>query len=223
MRCSDAQFMLGADPSSADPNLLEHLRSCGGCAAHARDMQELDRRLRDAMAVPVPPPRRPASKPVTYLVPRLALAASVAGVAVLAGLLWIGVPRPTLAQAVVAHMAEEPAAWVTEAPLPDSAVAAVLSRSGVELGADLDKITYAHSCWFRGHNVPHLVVQTPGGPVTILVLRHESVAEAVEFQEGPYRGKLVPTRGGAIAVLARDATDVAAAAAQALAALRYVD
>ena len=35
-------------------------------------------------------------------------------------------------------------------------------------------VSYANSCVFRGHHVPHLVVQTEAGPVTVMVLVHES-------------------------------------------------
>ena len=36
--------------------------------------------------------------------------------------------------------------------------------------------------------VPHLVVQTEMGPVTVMVLVHESVAKPVPFEEQGYRG-----------------------------------
>lgn len=248
MKCGEAQFALGADPSSMDSTLRTHLESCERCAAYALDMQELDRRLRDAMAVPVPEfelpsgpyavevdgaasasttisrkTSAPTGRPRPDLARRLALAASVAGVAVLAGLLWIGVPRESLATAVVAHMAEEPNAWRSATSLPGAAVSQVLSRAGVRLKPGLQDVTYAHRCLFRGHQVPHLVVQTPGGPVTIMVLPDERVAGPSEFQEGGYRGVLVPSARGSIAVLARNATDVRDAARRALAAIEYVD
>jgi hypothetical protein len=84
-------------------------------------------------------------------------------------------------------------------------------------------ISFANSCWFRGRHVPHLVVQTPGGPVTIMVLPDEEVGGRTAFAEGGYRGMLVPAQRGSIAVLVRDATDADAVASQALAAIAYVD
>jgi hypothetical protein len=54
--------------------------------------------------------------------------------------------------------------------------------------------------------VPHLVVQTPEGPVTVMVLVHEPVAKPQDFDEQGYRGTIVPMPGhGSLAVLARGA------------------
>lgn len=230
MKCSDARFALAADPSNMDPQLAEHLDSCEPCAAYARDMLALDRRLLDAMTVPVPAIDLPSgpyiaasAPPRRHVTRRLALAASIAGVAVLAGMLWIGVPRPSLASAVVAHMAHEPEAWTSTDWMPEAAVRQVLSRSGVSLQAGMPGISYAHSCWFRGRHVPHLVVQTPDGPVTIMVLPREDVAGRVAFDEGGYRGVLVPAKRGSIAVLARDVADLDAVVARALAAIAHAD
>ncbi len=53
--------------------------------------------------------------------------------------------------------------------------------------------------------MPHLVVQTASGPVTVMVLVHESVRHLMQFDEQGYRGTIVPVPGhGSIAVLMRD-------------------
>ena len=53
--------------------------------------------------------------------------------------------------------------------------------------------------------MPHLVVQTPSGPVTVMVLVHESVRKPMQFDDEGYRGTIVPVPGhGSIAVLMRD-------------------
>jgi hypothetical protein len=45
-------------------------------------------------------------------------------------------------------------------------------------------------------------VQTPSGPVTVMVLVHESVSRPTQFDEQGYRGTIVPMPGhGSIAVL----------------------
>ena len=54
--------------------------------------------------------------------------------------------------------------------------------------------------------MPHLVVQTESGPVTVMVLVHETVGRPVQFDEQGYRGTIVPVPGhGAMAVLMRAA------------------
>jgi hypothetical protein len=182
------------------------------------------------MAVPLPlgaratePCAAPARRVWRRFPQQFAIAASVAAVAVLVGLLWIGIPRPSLASAVIAHMTEEPGAWTTTTPLSSTDVATVLAGAGLHFDAGLTDVSYAHSCWFRGRYVPHLVVQTEDGPVTILVLPHEHVGERTNFSEGGYRGVLVPAARGSLAVLARDGGDVDAVVARATAAVGYVN
>src|SRR5437764_976561 len=55
-----------------------------------------------------------------------------------------------------------------------------------------DRIRYAQSCWLRGHYVPHLVIQTSRGPVTVLILRHEQVRARRSFHEAGMTGIIVP-------------------------------
>ena len=237
MNCGDVRSALAADPRDDDPALLEHLEHCTACAAYAGDMHELDRRLLDSLAIPVPEvplpaealaaaPAAPPSRGRSAwrgLSGGFALAASVAGVAILVGLLWAGLPRESLASAVVSHMSHEPDAWSTTTSLQAQDVADVMSRSGIRLEPGLPDVTYAQSCWFRGRHVPHLVVRMPDGPVTVLVLPEESVERAIRIDEGGYRGTLVPARRGSLAVLARDDTGIEGVAERVQAAISYID
>jgi len=98
--------------------------------------------------------------------------------------------------------------------LPEGATVAalleVLRSSKLRLGAGPGVVSYAASCEFRGHRVPHLVVQTESGPITVMVLVHEHVPKTVQFDEQGYRGVIVPVAGhGSLAVLTRGAsTDI---------------
>jgi glucose/arabinose dehydrogenase len=78
----------------------------------------------------------------------------------------------------------------------------VLRKSGVALAPGA-VVTYAHSCWFRGQFVPHLVVQSASGPVTVMILPGEQVATRERFNEVPYSGVIAPIDGGSVAVLTR--------------------
>jgi hypothetical protein len=242
MTCEGVQFAIAADPGTAAVEHTAHLRDCPACAAYADEMRELDRRLLAALRLPVPPSvleapmpepdaatvtpiasaRRERARPATFS--RYALAASVAAAFVLGGVLWSAFPRETLAADVAAHMAEEPDAWRTTATVLPEQVQRVLAGAGVRLRPGAVDVTYANLCEFHGNGVPHLVVRTPNGPVTVMVLTAERARGRRTFDEGGYRGVIVPAQRGAIAVLARDAdrTDVEAVAAQAGAAIEYV-
>ena len=87
-------------------------------------------------------------------------------------------------------------------------------------------VSYANSCGFHGHHVPHLVVQTGAGPVTVMVLVHEPARSKMRFDDHGYRGVIVPIPGhGSIAVLERgpaaDIKDVEAVAARVVRALEW--
>jgi hypothetical protein len=66
-------------------------------------------------------------------------------------------------------------------------------------------VVYASACPFRGRVVPHLVVQTSHGPLTVMLLPHEKVRRRAEFEQHGMHGVLLPAGEGGIAVLARDA------------------
>jgi hypothetical protein len=125
-----------------------------------------------------------------------------------------------------APMKDEPNAWSTLAPVSAEQAAAVMGKAGVQLMPEAGAVSYASACTFRGRVVPHLVVQSGSGPVTVMVLVHETVSHEERFEENGYRGRLLPVPGhGSIAVLEQAARtpdlDVDAVAAQVRAALVY--
>jgi len=165
-----------------------------------------------ARVVPLrPKARRTVTRLPAYRKSWLAMAASVVLACVVAGALWLSVPGPSLAADVVTHMREEPQAWRrTDVPVPSAALQEVLRDSHLRLAVGTDVVSYASSCSFRGHQVPHLVMQTESGPVTVMVLVHDHVPKTVRFDEQGYRGVIVPVTGhGSLAVLTRGAdTDI---------------
>jgi hypothetical protein len=134
----------------------------------------------------------------------LALAAGVVLSVGVAGGLWLGFPRQSLATDLVAHMAHEPQAWTTtDVPVAEADLTKALRDSHLTLRYG-GVVSYASSCGFRGHHVPHLVVQSEKGPVTVMVLVHESVSAETRFDEQGYSGVIVPIAGhGSVAVLER--------------------
>jgi hypothetical protein len=201
-----------ADPHSTDAELRAHREACEECRAYTEQLLKFESRLERALRVSIDPEadvlpferkRADAARP-----PRrwMALAASVLLGATIVGGVWLTLPQSSLAAAVVAHMAGEPEAWRrTDIAVPQPELADVLKDSKLRLKPDAGIVSYASSCTFRGYKVPHLVVQTPSGPVTVMVLVHESVRKPTQFDDQGYRGTIVPVPGhGSIAVLMRD-------------------
>jgi hypothetical protein len=209
MDCTHYRRTLMVDPHDPDPALGEHRATCHDCNLYTQRLLRFESRLERALGVPVPAQADSPSAP--YRKGWLAMAASVLLALGVAGGLWLSAPGPSLAADVVTHMAGEPQAWRrTDVPVPTPALLDVLRNSRLSLGAGAGVVSYAASCEFRGHRVPHLVVQTESGPVTVMVLVHEHVPKTVQFDEQGYHGVIVPVAGhGSLAVLTRGApTDI---------------
>jgi len=145
--------------------------------------------------------RRPGPGP-------LALAASLVLSVGLGLLFWALRPQPSLAAGVTGHIALEAGSWSAVAPMTAAATDATLARAGVSLDPTDLTVTYARTCLFDGHWVPHLVIRTPAGPVTVMILNQEHVAAAQSFHQNGYSGTLVPTpNGGTLAVVAQGEAD----------------
>jgi hypothetical protein len=198
--------------------MREHAAGCAACRTFTQRALAFESRLSRALQVDLPDtPAAPVSN-VVPLRPRprrrawqgwLALAASVLVVVGVSTTLWTLSSERTLAAAVVAHMAEEPAAWTrTDVPVSEPKLDDVLSQSKLRVAPSAGLVSYANSCTFRGYSVPHLVVQSAAGPVTVMVLVHETVKQRMRFDEGGYRGTIVPVTGhGSLAVLMKHPSD----------------
>jgi Protein of unknown function (DUF3379) len=214
--CAEYRRQMLAEPNNASPLLREHRKTCEACAAYSVKLERFEAKLRQALEVPIGAQQADnvvqlaaRRRPVPPQRRWLAVAASVLGGIGIATFLWIGSVRPTLASAVVAHLGHEPGVWnPTDRMVPTPELAAVLKDAGVRLGSGLSRVSYAQSCLFRMHHVPHLVVQTASGPVTVMVLAYESVDQAQRFDEQGYQGMLVPVHGhGSLAVIMRGKTE----------------
>jgi hypothetical protein len=205
--CDEARLLIGADPGAATTALEEHLATCAACARFRDEMRSLDADIRRALERP-PDIARPRSDRQPPRWRQWALAASVvlATLAVLG--VWLLRPSDTLAREVVAHVQGEPDSWLATQHVSAQGITQALHGAGVALEITSDKIMYAQSCWFRGHYVPHLVIQTARGPATVLILRHEQPRARRAFHEAGMSGVIVPAEQGSIAVLTRGAGDL---------------
>ena len=215
MDCLQFRRTAGADPEHLDAAARTHAESCPRCAAHLGELRSLDARILAALEVPVPgAPSAPgaSSAPIVGLDRRrwLALAASIVAGVMVGTLLWVAGPQNSLARDLVEHLGHEPEALVvTDRPEDAAVLEDVLERGGIRLRPGIGTVSYANTCLFRGRRVPHLVVQTDGGPVTVMVLRHERPARPVRFDEGGHSGQIVPVGPGSIAVIGGAEADLA--------------
>jgi hypothetical protein len=229
MDCLQFRRIAGANPQQLDAAAQSHAEACPGCAEHLRQLRALDVRILAALEVPVPAPgvavASPAA-PVARLDRRrwLALAASIVGGVLVGTLLWVGGPRNSLALDLIEHLGHEPEALVvTQRPEDERVLGTVLERGGIRLRPEIGTVvSYANTCVFRGRRVPHLVVQTDSGPVTVMVLRHERPSGPERFDEQGIAGRIVHAGPGSIAVLGSAQADIGQVTAAVLAAVEWL-
>ena len=224
MNCVQFRRAAGADPGHLSPEAVAPRDACPACAEYLRDLLAMDVTIRRALEVPVtdrPAERRPRLAPVA---PQrwLALAASVVAGVLVGTVLWIGGPRASLAREVVNHVTNEPQS-LTATHSDPAVVDRVLRAGGIRLRPGAADVTYANSCPFRGRIVPHLVVRTLQGPVTVLVLRDEALERPIRVSEDGFRGSLVPAGPGSIAVLGDSRSDLSEITARLTSAVEWVE
>jgi hypothetical protein len=236
MNCLEFRRHVGAEPSTTLPAVLAHCEECAACARYRDEMRSLDRLLGKAMRVDVAPASAregsgPAEGAARYSLaeegsdpsyagrravpaPRrwLAMAASLVAGVLVAATLWLSYPETTLAAEVIGHVVSEPDAMKSSQPLAAQAITEVLQPSGVRLRPGIGTVTFAMRCVFEGRVVPHLVVRTDAGPVTVLLLAHRQVEHATRVEADGYSALVLPAPRGSIAIVGRDVAQIDAIA-----------
>jgi hypothetical protein len=183
--------------------------------AIATDDARFDALLEAAFKVGAPN-GRPETAP-RRLRPRWAAITAVAATVVLAAGAWLGLRGESpvealspLAPDIIAHIRHEPKALVVTArTVPPGELDRVLQRGGASIAAPVGQVSYAKLCPFRGKMVAHFVVQGEHGPVTVMLLPDEDVAEASWIRESGFSGTIVPVEGGgSVAIVGQPEEDL---------------
>jgi hypothetical protein len=222
MQCADFKRAVAAEPQRLSAQARDHKVHCAACEHYAQQMLQLDGLLQRALAVPVATARLPAHRPqaARRWVP---LAASLLLTAGLGTGVWLAVPALTLASELIEHVSAEQDIVASAQPLSSRELNSVLRASGLRLnGSREHPVWYATSCPFRGKDVPHLVVETTQGRVTVLMLSHVRVPWTRRFDEQGYRGTILPSGPGSIAIVATNKAAVEEATRHVAAAVSWV-
>lgn len=222
MKCHEFETIIDADPNTPDSDVRAHAASCAACAAYRQEMQAMDRLICKALSVTISTrdardaqdaqdawsaaqPATVAPKKRVSMI-RWQIAASLVASVMLVGSIWIASTRDSLAEQIASHLEHESFALVmTHERVDPSTVNRILRTSGIALRTNAADVSFAATCRVRGHEVPHLVVQTEQGPITVLVLTQEAPTDTSRrFEENGYTGMIVPAPRGVLAVLGKD-------------------
>ncbi len=214
MNCLDFRRHALADPLRPKPAAQEHEASCPECARFSRTLRRREEGLCEVLSVPVPEgladrillSNRPCvvrgGRPA-----RVALTALAAVLAVVVLGLGALLPRQmspeALAAGVIAHVRQEPEALAAEQRVPIAKVARAFGRSGGELLAPLGEVSYAGRCPLPGGGRgEHIVVRTPVGKVTLILMPDEPVAHMLRLSKDGLNASVLPAGQGSLAVVA---------------------
>lgn len=226
MNCEEFRTIVGAEPNSTNPDVLAHIEQCPACAKYREEMQAMDRLIYRALAVEAPEEKSAAqvlSPPQERGGARVWRMAASVLVTVLVGAmaLWLLTPRESFAQEAITHMKHEQASMVrTSATVDDARLEQILAAARLRLKPGATHVSYAQSCLFRGQKIPHLVVQTEQGPVTVLVVTDAPTQQRERINEDGVQGVILPAPRGVIVVLG-ESSPVDAVAQTVLSALEY--
>lgn len=214
MNCIEFRRRLLIDPTSQDPDLLEHEATCPDCGPFAREARAQEIRLR-ALLNSVRPPQGLGER--VRLAARFERAAerrrhlwyaAAAGVVLAVGvslttLLYDAGSRAgvELARSVVNHIEDEAHHLREVNAVPTARVRFVLRRFGAELLADIGPVNFAAECLMRHRTGVHLVLPGRQGPVTVFYMPGEMIDEQVAVESPRFQGYIVPTSWGSIAVV----------------------
>ena len=197
--------LFGANPKRTEPQMLAHRAGCAECARYAADLERVDQMIGSALGVPVPTNyRKPWEVEAERRSPArwYALAASVVLALTIAGGTWLHLRRDALFVELVNHANGEIDRMVTtDKRTSEDKVRATVAKAGARLNRMLP-VSTARTCKVRGVVAPQLFVQTPDGPVQLLLLTEHHFYLTHSTQKRGLHAELVPVGNHSVAVIA---------------------
>ncbi len=232
MNCLEFRRRTLQDPMDEQPSLLVHEKDCPQCARFARETRAQEIRLRALLRDVAAPPeladriqlavhfehRRSPRQRIWF-----AMAASI--------LVMIGVSMTSLvstswergnmalAESVLSHIEDEARHLHETGPANPQRISDVFARFGARPSNGLGRVNFVAECVMRNKTGVHLVLGGKKGPITVFFMPGEHIAHSSELNSPRFKGELLPTAWGTIAVLGEkgeNLTEVAARMQQAV-------
>jgi hypothetical protein len=205
VNCLEFRRAVLADPRRVDAQAMQHAEQCAGCMEFLSHGLESEARLALALRIAVPEGLRArllertaaARRPVRWL----ALAASLLVAAAIA--FFIGSPKPDpLALAGIDFVVFEEAQAIADAkPADPQVLAAVAREMGVSLPEQLGEVHYVGTCPFGGATAHHVLVKSPHGKVTLLLIPERPIASRLAAASRGLEAAIIPAASGSVAII----------------------
>lgn len=209
MNCLEFRRASLADPGCPGDEATGHCAACPGCAEFLARARALDAEIGRHLAVPAPDglEERILERTLADVrLPRrrfLAAAASVAGLAVAGAAGYMTLRDDPDALAGITFVVEEEAnAILTAKPADVAQLRQVASSMDIGLPAQLGEIRYIGTCPYRGTIAHHVIVTTPQGKATLLLLPEKPATQRGTAWARGLRSIVMPAGRGSATVVA---------------------
>ncbi len=216
MDCLEFRRQLNIDPNCGDAEFLQHRQQCARCAEAQDRAKAFETGLRHALDVPVPPQlaesillaqatdqhrqRRRFARRGGFL----ALAACL----VLAFGVGMHLRADSLSTLAVEHVmapAEHFALDLTK-PIPANDIRAAFAQRGMDVSRIPGDISYVHCCPVGKYKSVHMIMPGKDGPVTVLYITDDRVAQRSNFQHDGWQGRSIPMGQGTLILVGHNVT-----------------
>ncbi len=213
MNCLEFRRLALANPQHPGPTALEHEATCPDCARFYLELRQQEEALYQALSIPVPDGLADrillGARPRLFDrfgSPRLWLPALAAALVLALGLNIMaprGMSPETLAAGIIAHVRHEPETLAAEQSVPWPKLVRAFARSGGDLTSEPAQVSYAGRCPLPGGgHGEHIVLKTPQGKVTLILMPSKPVAAALRLFKDGLNVSVLPAGEGSIALVA---------------------
>lgn len=221
MNCLEFRRLLLLDPRHKGTQQEQHAAECPACARLAADAASFDAKLEEAALVPVPDAlaervllrrkMRPAARYGTWALAASLLIAVALGVGFyetrdarnehLLSAATLGTSHPAVA--AISYVLDHEPQLLRENRSGDPAVMqAALRRLGLSLPQDGVTVRYLGKCPVPGGSGDHVVLSTPHGQVTLILIPEYPVGSRVMVADRNVTAVMSPARDGGYIVVA---------------------
>ena len=212
MDCVSFRRRILEDPF--DSAAAEHEHNCPSCAKFAREVRNRDHALRQVLEVDPPAGMNERIQLAISFDqqqnrrgrPWLLSAAAgllIAITAVSLNLLFnpLDSGNSALAKAVIHHIEDESHHLHEPGPVNDAHIRLVFARVGAQFKGGVGRVNFAAICLMRDKIGVHLVLPGDNGPITVFYMPDEMTDKTLKVADKRFRGKVVPTVWGSVAVV----------------------
>jgi len=110
-------------------------------------------------------------------------------------------PSP-MARSVIAHVVSEPGVFELDEQVPENAVQLAFAQLGGRLEGSLGEVRHLGTCMLEGKLVHHLLVETPDGQATLMLVPGEALDSGAHSEQG-YTATFIPLPKGSLGIVTR--------------------